>query len=49
MKDSIEPKIDATLPASDNMGLNSTDLDQLIKDRLDSIIRSHFLEKYPKA
>ena len=48
MNDVIEPKTDVTLPASDNMGLSSMDLDKLIKDRIDSIIKSHFIEKFPK-
>jgi hypothetical protein len=48
MVDIVEPNINATLPASVDMGLNSIDLDSLIKNRIDSIIRSHFVDKYPK-
>ncbi len=48
MDDAIEPKTNVTLPSSVDMGLNSIDLDNLVKDRIDAIIRSHFVEKYPK-
>lgn len=48
MNDVIEPKTDVTLPLSNDMGLNSIDLDNLVKDRIDAILRSHFIEKFPK-
>lgn len=48
MDDSIEPMTNATLPLSNDMGLNSVDLEDIIKTRIDSIIMSHFKDKYPK-
>ena len=48
MIDSIEPKTNTSLPLSDDMGLNSIDIEKLLKDRIDSIIRSHFIDKFPK-
>jgi len=48
MQDSIEPMSNVTLAPSSDMGLNSIDMENLIKSRIDDIIRSHFLEKYPK-
>ncbi|HWY35475.1 MAG TPA: hypothetical protein VNX68_12590 [Nitrosopumilaceae archaeon] len=47
MSDIVEPKTNVTLPASADMGLNSTDLENLIKNRIDAIIIGHF-SKYPK-
>jgi hypothetical protein len=48
MVDSVEPMTNATLPLSNDMGLNSVDLEDIIKTRIDSIIMSHFKDKYPK-
>jgi len=48
MQDSIEPISNVTLAPSSDMGLNSIDIENLIKSRIDDIIRGHFLEKYPK-
>lgn len=48
MQDSIEPISNVTLSPSNDMGLNSIDLDNMIKNRIDNLIMSHFLEKYPK-
>lgn len=47
MIDSIEPIINTTLVTSNDMGLNSNELDDLIKNRIDSIIKNHF-SKFPK-
>ena len=49
MTDTIEPKTNVTLPQSNDMGLNSIDLENLIKDRIDNILKNHFIEKFPKA
>ncbi len=50
MIDSVEAKTDVTLSSS--LDLNPSfipaDLENFIKDRIDSIIKSHFIEKYPK-
>lgn len=46
--DAIEPKSDVTLALSDDMGLKSADIENLLKNRLDDIIKNYFLEKFPK-
>lgn len=48
MIDIVEPKTDVTLPTSNDMGLHNNELDSIIKNRIDAIIQSHFIEKYPK-
>ena len=48
MQDSIEPVSNVTLAPSADMGLNSIDMENLLKSRLDDIIKDYFLQKYPK-
>jgi hypothetical protein len=48
MQDSIEPISNVTLAPSTDMGLNSIDMESLLKSRLDDIIKDYFLQKYPK-
>ena len=47
MIDIIEPKLDviSTKTAAD---INTLDIDNLIKDRIDMMIKNHFIDKYPK-
>lgn len=51
MTDSIEPITNTTLPisGSGDMGLSSIEFEDFIKNRIDSIIKSHFEEKFPKV
>ena len=46
--DTIEPKVDVTLAPSQDMGLNSTEIDNMIKTRIEDYIKSHFSDKFPK-
>ena len=48
MSDTVEPKTDVTLPASIDMGLNVAELEKIVKDRVDSIVKNYF-SQYPKV
>jgi len=49
MQDTIDPVMDKTLPPAEDMGLvNAVDMEKIVKDRVDAIIKDYFLQKYPK-
>lgn len=49
LSDSIPAKTDVTMEPSNDMGLNNVDLEQILKDRIDHLIKDYFLTKFPKV
>jgi len=47
MIDIIEPKLDVISPKTVS-DINTLDIESLIKDRIDMMIKNHFIDKYPK-
>jgi hypothetical protein len=50
LKDAIAPVSSAILPAANDMGLlNAVNVEQILKDKLEDIMRNYFLQTYPKV
>lgn len=48
MIDAVTPISNAVLPPSTDMGLKTVDIEKIVKDRVDSILRNHYNDTFPK-
>jgi len=49
MQDTIEPIVNKILPPSEDMGLkNAINVENMVKERIDKMIKDYFLQIYPK-